>query len=387
MKIASSSLQWQTQHSASRLEVQSTRVQMTRNAPAAQPPSVDQARRQAQQGLQQQQTQTLQAMGERQVAAFESLALNAQRTTIGLQAGRQSQGGAQLNAGAAATQDVDSLERAENGHYLRLIADLLQRMFGIEMHGLRVFEMPESSDVPSFEDLMQRFGGGAQGSGWRVSEVEHYHLLEESEVSSWATQGVVRTADGQEIRFSLDLQMERHWREESHTLIRMPEPNATDPLVINFDGTAAQLQDRTFAFDLNGDGVKEQVPLLAGLRGFLALDRNGNNQIDDGRELFGPNTGNGYAELAAYDEDGNGWIDENDAIYDQLRVWIPQADGPGRLMTLKEADVGALSLKAADTPFALRGSDNQSLGQIRATSAYLRESGGAGHMQQIDLSV
>jgi hypothetical protein len=31
--------------------------------------------------------------------------------------------------------------------------------------------------------------------------------------------------------------------------------------------------------------------------------------------LFGPQTGNGFAELAEYDEDKNNWIDENDSIY------------------------------------------------------------------------
>ena len=50
-------------------------------------------------------------------------------------------------------------------------------------------------------------------------------------------------------------------------------------------------------------------------------------------------------------------------------------------------DVGPLSLAATQTPFALRTSGNDPLGMVRSTSAYLREDGGAGTMQQIDLAV
>ena len=161
----------------------------------------------------------------------------------------------------------------------------------------------------------------------------------------------------------------------------------SDPLVINFDGSAAELQDMRFAFDLNSDGqASEQVPLLAGNRGFLALDRNQNQRIDAGNELFGPRTGNGFSELADHDDDGNGWIDENDRVFQDLRVWTPASDGTGSLRTLQEVGVGAISLAAGSSEFALRTSDNRSLGQIRATSAYLREDGGAGTVQQVDLS-
>ena len=64
----------------------------------------------------------------------------------------------------------------------------------------------------------------------------------------------------------------------------------------------------------------------------------------------------------------------------------PASDGTGSLRTLQEVGVGAISLAAGASEFALRTSDNRSLGQIRATSAYLREDGGAGTVQQVDLS-
>jgi hypothetical protein len=49
--------------------------------------------------------------------------------------------------------------------------------------------------------------------------------------------------------------------------------------------------------------------------------------------------------------------------------------------------VGALLLASADSPFALRGEHNSALGAVRSSSVYLREDGGAGTVQQIDLVV
>ena len=78
-------------------------------------------------------------------------------------------------------------------------------------------------------------------------------------------------------------------------------------------------------------------------------------------------------------------VDANDTVYGELRLWTPEAEGPGHLRTLQEAGVGALALAAADTPFSLRTADNRTLGAVRATSVYLREDGGVGSTQQIDL--
>ena len=222
--------------------------------------------------------------------------------------------------------------------------------------------------------------------GWVYEKTEVY---EEAESTRFAAEGTVHTSDGREINFALRLEMQRSFRFESSTVVRggAAAVQQQDPLVINFDGTAAQLQEQRFAFDLDADGTTEQIPMLAGNRGYLALDRNGNGSIDNGSELFGPNTGQGFAELAQLDSDGNGWIDETDPAFAQLRVWTPQADGSGSLKTLQEAGVGALYTPSASTPFELRGSQQQSLGTVRASSVYMREDGSAGTVQHVDLSV
>ena len=160
-----------------------------------------------------------------------------------------------------------------------------------------------------------------------------------------------------------------------------------DPLVLNFDGTAAQLSDQRFAFDLDSDGTADNLALLAGGSGYLAIDRNANDRIDSGSELFGPATDSGFGELAALDNDRNGWIDENDAAFAALRIWTPDATGDGTLETLAQRNVGAIATGNVASPFELRGAGNSNLGAIATSGVFLTEDGRAGAVQEIDLSV
>ena len=154
------------------------------------------------------------------------------------------------------------------------------------------------------------------------------------------------------------------------------------------DNLPAGVKDMTFQFDIDCDGKMDEVSMLREGSGFLALDKNGDGKINDGSELFGTRSGNGFADLAVYDEDGNGWIDENDEIFDKLRVWSKDKDGKDVLKTLKEADVGAIYLGSTNSQFSLTDKkDNEVLGAVRSTGIYLKESTGmAGTVQQVDLA-
>ncbi len=129
------------------------------------------------------------------------------------------------------------------------------------------------------------------------------------------------------------------------------EPILYDPLTINLDGTVVGIDEqKRFDFDINGDGKEDNISLLSSGNGFLALDKNKNGAIDDGNELFGTKSQNGFADLAAYDDTKDGVIDENDAIFVQLKVWLRNSD-KNQLMTLKEANVGALLLDSIGSQF------------------------------------
>ena len=160
---------------------------------------------------------------------------------------------------------------------------------------------------------------------------------------------------------------------------------AKDPLVVNFGADAASLRSQRFSFDLQGNGQAVDMPLLGRGSGFLVLDALDGGRVASGRQLFGPASGDGFADLAAYDDDGNGWIDENDAVFSRLRIWARDAAGQDKMLTLLESNVGALYLGRVETPFAIKDSGNELQGQVRATGLFLREDGGAGTMQQVDL--
>jgi hypothetical protein len=218
-------------------------------------------------------------------------------------------------------------------------------------------------------------------------EYDYRETYMESESLEVAAQGIVKTADGREIQIAVSLSMSRQYIEENSLSLRLGDARLTDPLVLNFNGTAAQLSDATFEFDLDADGRAEDIHLFEPGSAFLALDRNGNGTIDDGSELFGPTTGDGLAELAAYDKDANGWIDGADPIFSQLKLWTADTEGTGSLSSLAAAGVGAIATVAVDSPFELRTSSQALAGQVRSTGLYLTEAGGAGTVQQVDLAV
>lgn len=221
--------------------------------------------------------------------------------------------------------------------------------------------------------------------GWGM--VYNYHQsYYEAEKMSFQAAGVVKTADGREINFAVDMKMSRQFYSETNVNIRAGDALA-DPLAINYAAPNASLTQEKYAFDLNADGTQEQISFVGQGSGFLTLDKNSDGKVNDGSELFGPESGNGFADLAAYDADGNNWIDENDAIYGQLRIWTKDAEGQDALFSLNEAGVGAIYLGNVDTAFAIKDESNQLQGQLRQTGVFLKENGGAGTVQQVDLAV
>lgn len=197
--------------------------------------------------------------------------------------------------------------------------------------------------------------------------------------------GNITNDKGEVVQFNASLQMSREKYDQITVSIKEGDA-LIDPLVVDFTGTGASLSDAVFEFDLNADGRTEMIHVPSRGTAFLAYDKNGNGVIDDGSELFGPSSGNGFAELAALDEDNNGWIDENDSAFKYLRLWEKAADGTDSLSTLLEKDIGALYTGRVETGFNLENNNSVS-GVIKETGIYLKESGGAGFIQEIDFVV
>lgn len=252
----------------------------------------------------------------------------------------------------------------------------------------------QSADLPN--GATQGKDGAGMGEGQRIIPLnaniktfsfsrQYYH--EETENTGFATQGTVKCADGREINFNLNVTMSRSFQEYYEENVRMMEVSMCDPLVINLGGDIAELSDQTFLFDLDGDGQKDEINRLGAGSGFLALDKNGDGVINDGNELFGTKSGNGFADLAAYDTDRNGFIDEGDEIWHKLKIWVMDENGEGQLYSLAEKGVGAICLQNAATDFAITDENNQAKGRIRNTGFFLYENGGAGSVQHVDMTL
>jgi len=297
----------------------------------------------------------------------------------------------QISDAGIAAQQADAARESDDplaGDYrMQLLVSLIEALTGRK---IRLFDASElRSDIAQSEAAVAEGTAAArqQRAGYGV-EYDYHASYSESEQTTFAARGVVRTADGQTIEFEINLAMQRSYQEETSVRLRLGDAvRKQDPLVINFSGNAAQLTDTRFRFDLDADGSAENINFVTPGSGFLVFDRNRDGKANNGSELFGPASGNGFQELAALDSDSNGWIDENDAAYGQLAVWTRDAAGKDRLQGLKEANVGAIALSAVGTPFDLKGAGNATLGQIRSTGIYLGDDGSAGTVQQIDLSV
>lgn len=218
---------------------------------------------------------------------------------------------------------------------------------------------------------------------------ERTQIYRETESVNFAAKGVVNTADGRSIEFDIGLSMSREFTQITSSqanIFSSGHHQLIDPIVINFDGKGAELSLNKIQFDLDMDGTSDQISQLKSGSGYLVWDKNSDGIVNDGNELFGPKTGSGFTELAEHDSDGNGFIDEADPIYSQLRVWVQYDDGTSQLFALGEKDVGAIFLGHASTPFSLKDGANQAMGQLANSGIYLKESGGVGLVQEIYLA-
>lgn len=137
------------------------------------------------------------------------------------------------------------------------------------------------------------------------------------------------------------------------------------PIVLDILGNGFNLTNpqNGVLFDITADAVKEQMAWTSPDTddAWLALDRNQNNQIDDGKELFGniseqpagQNPRQGFASLGMFDQssrggNGDGQITRRDAVFRKLRLWRDRNQNgvsePEELFRLHALDVVAIGL-------------------------------------------
>lgn len=279
------------------------------------------------------------------------------------------------------SETLDNVQEME----VSLLKLLVERFTGHRIRILTPNDLAPATGNTEMPDQPDSQRAEPERAGWGLI-YQNYRSHYEAERTHFQAQGVVKTADGQEINLSLELSMSREFFSEETMSIRGGDA-LKDPLVVNFSGGAAELTRQRYQFDIDADGVADQIHFVTPDSGFLALDRNQDGIINDGSELFGAQSGDGFADLARYDSDGNGWIDGGDPIFEKLRIWSKDAEGRDQLVALGAKGIGAVYLGHATTPFEIKSEQNARLGVVRETGLYLREEGNAGSLQQVDLVV
>ncbi|NGN98450.1 tandem-95 repeat protein, partial [Grimontia sp. S25] len=171
--------------------------------------------------------------------------------------------------------------------------------------------------------------------------------------------------------------------ESSGNATRFITPSIT-PIILDLDGDGIETSDVTenpVAFDYDGDGQAVNTGWVSGGDGLLVHDINQDGEINDGSELFGSNTElqdgttatDGYEALAQHDTNLDGVIDQSDAIYSELGVWVDKnMDGKtdeGELLSLEDAGVASINLDAQT------GDDTQNNNVLGKTSTYTTTDG------------
>lgn len=195
----------------------------------------------------------------------------------------------------------------------------------------------------------------------------------------------------QSFEMNINLSFSQEFYKSQSTQFILGDKSFIDPLVINYDENVNpfdNISNLHFAFDLDNDGTTEMIPQLKQGAGFLVLDKNENRKIDNGSELFGPSTNNGFAELAQYDEDNNNWIDEKDSVFDKLKVWSIDENGNSSLVSLIDRNVGAIYLGDVQSGFKYQSAIDETTAVQKSNGIFVKEDGsGLGVVNSIDVVV
>ena len=160
------------------------------------------------------------------------------------------------------------------------------------------------------------------------------------------------------------------------------------PIILDLDGNG--VTTRTIAlgtyFDLDGNRFAEATGWADANDGILVVDRNGDGQIDSGSELFGNFTelgsggtaAHGFEALVDMDANRDGVVDDQDALFSDLRIWQDaNSDGvaqEGEVVALGLAGVASLSTDfVTSTDVDDGGNEHRQQGSYTTTGGETRD--------------
>jgi len=130
-------------------------------------------------------------------------------------------------------------------------------------------------------------------------------------------------------------------------------------LDLNGDGIRTLSIDAGVQFDILANGQATQTGWVSPGDGLLVMDRNGDQIINDGSELFGSSTAmsdgvaspDGFSALRELDSNHDGLINQLDISFKDLKVWIDSnsngLSSSSEIKTLDELGIKQLNLNAS----------------------------------------
>lgn len=233
------------------------------------------------------------------------------------------------------------------------------------------FNLPINPDSLIDQHNKQKFASQTIQTTFRM---ESLHEYTKNDSLTFHTKAKIQTNE-KELEFDLNIHYSTSFQEIIQEKLEVEKLIYIDPLVIQYDLSQERFDILSssieFYFDIDNDGNDEILNFLNKGSGFLSLDKNENGKIDNGSELFGPNTNDGFEELSLYDKDKNNWIDQNDPIFDKLRVWTKDENGNNSLIALSQAKVGAIYLQDIPSNFMYRKDIQSNLASLQSSSIFI----------------
>ncbi len=124
-------------------------------------------------------------------------------------------------------------------------------------------------------------------------------------------------------------------------------------------------------FNWDGLNFKKQTGWVNANDGFLVLDRDFNQSVDNGTELLSnplvADPAKGLRSLATWDANGDGKIDINDPIYKQLKIWQDfNQDGDNTQTAIFNTAAGAQSFTVQDEAVITQNGQTVAVQELRS---------------------
>ncbi len=245
---------------------------------------------------------------------------------------------------------------------------------------------PPNKTIPANNQIIENpqtieIDGTQYFSDAQLNVIEH-HSREQSLAFNYSA-----TIDINNQSHNVNYQFMLSQKQNSTSAMNVSAIQLKDPLLVQFGSKPlGGLNGQYVDIDINQDNQTDKLPLFSGDVGYLVFDRNNNGIVDNGSELFGPQTGNGFGELKQLDSNGNNLIDPDDEHYEQLFIWQPNEDSFD-LTPLTSTDIHSISLNKIVTPFEFYDNENQLKARLTSSSIAVTENGQARGVHQIDIKI